>query len=130
MLPPLLNEMLVTVKPLYYGPQGDRDKCPHYRGVSFREVGFTWISVSQGPSELSVIKRCPYLRRGSTVFLSGWFPLHLHQVSKAPSYFYCRVRHKKTNLPHNFPSLLDKLDALEQEILLKFHIPKPCKLHV
>ena len=52
----------------YYGHQGDRDKCPHYRGVRFREVGFIWISVSQGPSELSVIEsvrikvsvlRCP-----------------------------------------------------------------------
>ena len=48
-----------TVKPLYYGHQGDRNKCPHYRGVRFREVGFIWISVSQGPSELSVIERCP-----------------------------------------------------------------------
>ena len=49
-----------TVKPLYYGHQGDRDKCPHYRGVPFREVGFIWISVSQGSSELSVVERCPY----------------------------------------------------------------------
>ena len=48
----------ITVKPLYYGHQGDRNKCPDYRGVSFREVGFIWIS--QGPSELSVIERCPY----------------------------------------------------------------------
>ena len=48
-----------TVEPLYYGHQGDMDKCPHYRGVRFREVGFIWISVSQGPSELSVIERCP-----------------------------------------------------------------------
>ena len=46
-------------QPLYYGHQGDRNKCPHYRGVRFREVGFIWISVSQGPSELSVIERCP-----------------------------------------------------------------------
>ena len=50
----------ITVEPLYYGHQGDRDKCLHYRGVRFREVGFIWISVSQGPSELSVIVRCPY----------------------------------------------------------------------
>ena len=49
-----------TVEPLYYGHQGDRDKCPHYGGVHFREVGFIWISVSQEPSELSVIERCPY----------------------------------------------------------------------
>ena len=49
-----------TVEPLYYGHQGDRDKCPHYKGVRFREVGFIWISVSQGPSKLSVIERCPY----------------------------------------------------------------------
>ena len=27
--------------------------------VRFREVGFIWISVSQGPCELSVIDRCP-----------------------------------------------------------------------
>ena len=52
--------LLSTVKPLYYGHQGDRDKCAHYRGVRFREVGFIWISVSRGPSELSVIERCPY----------------------------------------------------------------------
>ena len=51
-----------TVKPHYYGHQGDRNKCPHYRGVRFREVGFIRISVSQGPSELSVIERCPYYR--------------------------------------------------------------------
>ena len=50
---------LSTVKPLYYGHQGDRNKCPHYGGVRFREVGFIWISVSQGPSQLSVIERCP-----------------------------------------------------------------------
>ena len=31
-------------------------------GISVRiiELGFIWISVSQGPSELSVIERCPY----------------------------------------------------------------------
>ena len=51
-----------TVKHLYYGHQGDRNKCPYYRGVRFGEVGFIWISVSQGPSELSVIERCPYYR--------------------------------------------------------------------
>ena len=51
-----------SVEPIYYGHQGDRDKCPHYRGVRFREVGFIWISVFQGPSELSVIERCPYYR--------------------------------------------------------------------
>ena len=48
-----------TVEPLYYGHQGDRNKCPYYRGVRFREVGFIWFSVSQGPNELSVIERCP-----------------------------------------------------------------------
>ena len=49
-----------TAKPLYYGHQGDRNMCPYYRGVRFREVCFIRISVSQGPSELSVIVRCPY----------------------------------------------------------------------
>ena len=29
------------------------------KSVRFREVGFIWISVSQGPSELSVIEGCP-----------------------------------------------------------------------
>ena len=29
-----------TVEPLYYGHQGDRNKCPYYRGVRFREVGY------------------------------------------------------------------------------------------
>ena len=45
---------LNTVKPRYYGHEGDRNKCPQYRGVRFREVGFRciWISVSQGQSEL------------------------------------------------------------------------------
>ena len=51
-----------TVKPLYYGHQGDRNSFPDYRSVRFREVGFIWISVPQGPSELSVIERCPYYR--------------------------------------------------------------------
>ena len=43
-----------TVEPIYYGHKGT--------GISVRiiEVGFIWISVSQGPSELSVIERCPY----------------------------------------------------------------------
>ena len=26
--------------------KGDRDKCLHYRGVCFREVGFIWVSGS------------------------------------------------------------------------------------
>ena len=30
----------ITVKPLYNGHQGDRNKCPYYRGVRSREVGF------------------------------------------------------------------------------------------
>ena len=51
-----------TVEPLYYGHKGDRKKWPHYRGVRFKEERFVWISVSQGPSELSVIERCPYKR--------------------------------------------------------------------
>ena len=38
--------------------QRGRKKCPYYRGVSFREINFIWISVPQGPSELSVIDRC------------------------------------------------------------------------
>ena len=51
-----------TVEPVYYTHQGERNKCPYYRGVCFREAGFIWISVSQGPSELSVIEMCPYYR--------------------------------------------------------------------
>ena len=43
-----LHVLNTTVEPLYYGHQGDRNKCPYYRGVRFREVGFIWISVSQG----------------------------------------------------------------------------------
>ena len=50
------------MEPLYYKHQGDRNKCPYYRGICFREVGFIWISVSQGPSELSEIERCRYYR--------------------------------------------------------------------
>ena len=57
-----LEEKENTVKYLYYGHQGDRNRCPDYRGVRFREVGFIWISVSQGPSDLSIIERCPYYR--------------------------------------------------------------------
>ena len=56
-----------TVEPLYYGHQEDRNKCPYYRGARFREVGFIWISVSQGPSELSAVNREVFVRRGSTV---------------------------------------------------------------
>ena len=32
-----------TVKPLYYGDQGDRNKCLYYRGACFREIGFIII---------------------------------------------------------------------------------------
>ena len=61
-------EDITTVKPLYYGQQGDRNQCPYYRGVRFREVpGLIWISVSQGLSELSVIELEVSVRRGSTV---------------------------------------------------------------
>ena len=41
-------------------PKRERNKSPYYRCDRFREVGFIWISVSQGPSELSVIEGCPY----------------------------------------------------------------------
>ena len=51
--------MMNTVEPLYYGHKGDGNKCPHYRGVCFRELACIWILVSQGPSELLVIERCP-----------------------------------------------------------------------
>ena len=50
--------VVYTVEPRYYEHQGDRNKCPCYRGVRFREVGFIWILVCQGTSELSVIDRC------------------------------------------------------------------------
>ena len=55
----LVFKILTTVEPLYYGHQGDRNKCLYYRGVHFREEGFIWISVSQGPSELSIIEKRP-----------------------------------------------------------------------
>ena len=44
-----------STEPLYYGHQEDRNKCPLYGGVRFREEGFIWISVSRGAIELSVI---------------------------------------------------------------------------
>ena len=59
-----------TFEPLYYGHQGDRNKCPYYGGIRFREVGFIWTSFPQGPGELSVIERCiieESVRRGCTV---------------------------------------------------------------
>ena len=59
---PQYNLQQCTVEPLYYGHQGDRSKCLFYGGVRFREVGFKWISVSQGQIELSVIERGPYYR--------------------------------------------------------------------
>ena len=58
----LFGKNPITVEALYYGHQGDRNKCPYYRGVRLREVGFISISVSRGPSELSVIEWCPYYR--------------------------------------------------------------------
>ena len=33
-----IAQNVTTVEPLYYGHQGGRNKCPHYRGVRFREV--------------------------------------------------------------------------------------------
>ena len=53
---------IFAVEPLYYGHQGDREKCLYYEGVHFREINFIWISVSQRPSKLSVIERFPYYR--------------------------------------------------------------------
>ena len=55
----LLPVYSATVEPLYYEHPVDRNKCPYYRGVRFREVDFIWISVTQGPSELSIVERCP-----------------------------------------------------------------------
>ena len=42
-------------------------------GVCFREIGFIWISVSQGPSKLSIIERCLYY----TGVLNGRFYLYV-----------------------------------------------------
>ena len=46
-----LTRSFNTVEPLYYGHQGDKNKCRYYRGVRCREVCFIWILVTQGPSE-------------------------------------------------------------------------------
>ena len=51
-----------TVKPLYYGHQRDRTKCPLYSGVRIIEVENLWFLAFLGPNELSVIERCPYYR--------------------------------------------------------------------
>ena len=51
-----------TVKPLSYGHQRDRTKCPLYRGVRIIEVGNVGFLEFLGPNELSVIERCPYYR--------------------------------------------------------------------
>ena len=55
--------------------------------VRFREVGFIWISFSQGPSELSVIERCPYYRG----------------VRKER--FHCTYQHSKISFLHNHQCL-------------------------
>ena len=69
---PVLLQNAYTVKPLYYGDQGERNKCPYYRGVRFREVGFIWISVSQGLAcsrllERSAKERARGRKRGGLV---------------------------------------------------------------
>ena len=51
-----------TVKPLKYGHQRDRTKCPLYRGVRIIEVGNVWFLAFRRPNELSIIERCPYYR--------------------------------------------------------------------
>ena len=48
-----------TVKPLQYGHQRDRTKCPVYRGVRIIEVRNVWFLAFLGPNELSVMERCP-----------------------------------------------------------------------
>ena len=55
-----LVDFINTVKPLYYGHQRDRTKCPLYRGVRIIEVENLWFLAFLGPNELSVIERCPY----------------------------------------------------------------------
>ena len=57
-----LVDFINTVKPLYYGHQRDRTKCPLYRGVRIIEVENLWFLAFLGPNELSVIERCPYYR--------------------------------------------------------------------
>ena len=52
-------QIMCAVEPLYYRHQGYRNKCLYFRGVCFRKVRFIRILVSQGPSEMSVIERCP-----------------------------------------------------------------------
>ena len=53
---------ITTVKPLKYGHQRDRTKCPLYRGVRLIEEGNVWFLAFLGPNELCVIERCPYYR--------------------------------------------------------------------
>ena len=40
-------EIEIAVKPLYYGHQRDRTKCPLYRGVRIIVVGSVWFLVFQ-----------------------------------------------------------------------------------
>lgn len=83
----------------------------------FNTLGTRWVQ----KTSCTVVSVIPFFQQTQHTWLL---------VLQSPlQYLPYKVRHKKTNLPHNSPSLLDKLDALEQEILVRFHLPKPCKLH-
>ena len=74
---------ITTVKPLKYGHQRDRTRCPLYRGVRIIEEGNVWFLAFLGPNELCVIERCPYYRgvRKERLdcknFKKGWVTFHV-----------------------------------------------------
>ena len=57
-----MSVLVTKVKPLLYGHQRDRTKCPLYRGVRIIEVGNAGFLAFLGPTELFVIESCPYYR--------------------------------------------------------------------
>ena len=93
------NLKITTVKPLWYGHQRDRTKCPLYRGVRIIAVWNVWFLAFLGPNELSVIERCPYYRgvRKQRLdcknFEKGWVTFH---VSCCRYVFLVHGRQKKS----------------------------------
>ena len=70
------NRLSTRFKPLWTLSRRGNRKCPYQRRVCIKRVEFrenVKAFFPQGQNKLSVIMRCPYIKRGLTVFDSKRF---------------------------------------------------------
>ena len=75
-LPGYWNSLSTRFKPLWIRSRRGHRKCPYQRRVCIKRVEFrenVKAFFPQGQNKLSVTMRCPYIKRGLTVFDSNRF---------------------------------------------------------